>query len=271
MRIDWKKYNVWLVAGGRSPWPEGVDVAPEFNAQSPVTDFGFMYFCSGRGTVTTPHGRERIAPGSCLWRRPGWLYDVRQDPKKPFRVLFIHFELRDAQRKVRPWEDPLPPDVVRAPDPKMAEAICDRVVDLIYGSGEFGYSWAPPAGEVRDVASALLQSLLMDLDRESDRSPAMHYLHKRRPTSGAAQRRYDRFMEVITRILQSPERLPTVEAMAEQTGYTRAHFSRSFKQATQRSPQQFIIDVRTNRAEEMLAKTSQSVTQIAKVLGYPDI
>jgi len=273
MRIEWSKYTIRLISGGRAGWAHGVEVDPSYDKTFPVTDFGFNYFPAGRGTVTTRRGRERLHPGTCLWRRPGWVYDLRQDPDDPLYNLFVHFELRDAQGRLRPWEDPLPPEVLYPPDPKMTESIFQRVIDLIYG-GEHGYAWAPPSGQLREVASALMTGLLMDLDRDSDR-PGMRYLHKGngkgKALTSAAQRRSDLFMQLTSRLIESPQRLPTVEEMARQAGYSRAHFTRAFKEVLTRSPQGFMIEMRIDRAKDLLQNTSQTVTQIAEVLGYPDI
>jgi AraC-like DNA-binding protein len=244
-------------------------VDPSYDKDAPVTDHGFNYMISGRGTVTTRRGRERLRPGDCLWRRPGWTYDLRQDPERPFYNLFVHFELRDAHGRQRPWDRPLPPEILHPPDPKMTEALFQRVIDLIYG-GEQGYSWAPPSGELREVASSLLTGLLMDLDRDSDR-PGMRHSHKGKPMSSASQRRNDLFMQLTSRLIESPQRLPTVEEMARQAGYSRAHFTRAFKEVLTRSPQGFMIEMRIDRAKDLLQNTTQTVTQIAEVLGYPDI
>jgi AraC-like DNA-binding protein len=274
VRIDWTKYSVRLISVGRAAWRAGVVVDPSYNKDIPVTDFGVNLFPAGRGSVTTHRGRERLGPGMILWRRPGQVYDLRQDPENPLYNIFLHFELRDSEGKLRPWEDPLPPEVLHPPDPKLADAVLSRVVELIYG-GQQGYAWAPPAGEVRAVATALFTGVLMDLDRDADR-PQMRHPHKgsrgrAKPLFGAAQRRYDLFQQLTSRLIESPQKLPTVAELAEQAGYSRAHFSRAFKHDTIRSPQAFMIELRVNRAQEMLRSTTQTVTQIAEALGYPDI
>jgi hypothetical protein len=152
-----------------------------------------------------------------LWRRPGFEYDLRQDPKNPLYNFFVHFELRDNEGRFRPWEDPLPPEVLHPPDAKMAEAVLTRVIDLIYG-GQQGYAWAPPVGQVREVATALFTGVLMDLDRTRTgrRCDIRTKGARNKPLFGAAQRRYDLFQQLQSRLIESPQKLPTVAELAEQ-------------------------------------------------------
>lgn len=60
----------------------------------------------------------------------------------------------------------------------------------------------------------------------------------------------------------------STEALAELVGLSPAHFSRVFKQATGKSPLQFIRRERIARAQQLIRETSRSLIEIALEVGY---
>lgn len=60
----------------------------------------------------------------------------------------------------------------------------------------------------------------------------------------------------------------SVEDMASNLGLNRSYFSKIFKKATQKSPQDFLIQYRINKACELLRSTSMPIMQIAHLVGY---
>lgn len=60
----------------------------------------------------------------------------------------------------------------------------------------------------------------------------------------------------------------SVEDMAINLGLNRSYFSKIFKKATQKSPQDFLIQYRINKACELLRSTQMPITQIAHLVGY---
>ncbi|HIT63959.1 MAG TPA: AraC family transcriptional regulator [Candidatus Ventrimonas merdavium] len=60
----------------------------------------------------------------------------------------------------------------------------------------------------------------------------------------------------------------SVEDMAQNLGLNRSYFSKVFKKATQKSPQDFLIQYRINKACELLRSTRMSVGQTAQLVGY---
>lgn len=63
----------------------------------------------------------------------------------------------------------------------------------------------------------------------------------------------------------------TVEAVARRCGVDRSHLFRLFKQHLQLSPQQYLIRLRLNKAEELLQTTSLSVSEVAFSCGFNDL
>ena len=60
----------------------------------------------------------------------------------------------------------------------------------------------------------------------------------------------------------------SVEDMASNLGLNRSYFSKIFKKSTQKSPQDFLIQYRINKACELLRSTSMPIMQIAHLVGY---
>ncbi len=62
----------------------------------------------------------------------------------------------------------------------------------------------------------------------------------------------------------------TVAALSEQFGYTTAHFSRKFKQATGLTPMLYITILRLEKARELLRDTTANISEIAAACGFSD-
>ena len=60
----------------------------------------------------------------------------------------------------------------------------------------------------------------------------------------------------------------SVEDMAANLGLNRSYFSKIFKKATQKSPQDFLIQYRINKACELLRSTGMPIVQVAHLVGY---
>jgi AraC-like DNA-binding protein len=61
----------------------------------------------------------------------------------------------------------------------------------------------------------------------------------------------------------------SIEYMSNKLGYHRAHLCKLFKQATGLSPMQYLLRIRMQRAELLLA-TSMTIDQVASSVGYSD-
>ncbi|MGH8503299.1 MAG: helix-turn-helix domain-containing protein [Gammaproteobacteria bacterium] len=90
---------------------------------------------------------------------------------------------------------------------------------------------------------------------------------KAEPDTGQAlpARKLRRVVEYIDAHLE--ERL-TLEQMAQLTGYSAFHFSRLFKQATRRSPHQYVLEQRVQRAKQLLKASRAPAAEIAYEVGF---
>ena len=76
--------------------------------------------------------------------------------------------------------------------------------------------------------------------------------------------------EAISFIEHNYERDISVEDIAQQTGLNRSYIGKVFKNATELSPQQYLIGYRMTKAAELLKLTALSIGDVAKSVGYPD-
>jgi len=60
----------------------------------------------------------------------------------------------------------------------------------------------------------------------------------------------------------------SLEMLAAESGYSRAHFLRMFRSATGKTPHRYLQDVRLEHAKEQLVKASLSITEIAHASGF---
>lgn len=60
----------------------------------------------------------------------------------------------------------------------------------------------------------------------------------------------------------------TLAELADSAGMSIYYFARLFKQSTRRTPQQYIIEQKINRAKQLLSETDSAVTDIAYRLGF---
>lgn len=60
----------------------------------------------------------------------------------------------------------------------------------------------------------------------------------------------------------------TIDDMAAALGLSRSYFSKLFKKLTQRSPQDYLIAYRMNKACELLRSTQMNIGEIAVLVGY---
>lgn len=76
--------------------------------------------------------------------------------------------------------------------------------------------------------------------------------------------------EAMAYIEQNYQNGITVEDIARQTGLNRSYFGKIFKSATDKSPQQYLIDYRMTKAAQLLKLTALSVGEVGRAVGYPN-
>ena len=162
-----------------------------------------------------------------------------------FQQSFICSVVEEMERK------PLPEPVFRA---GVRDASIQRILGLLSEEVEA----QGPSGKlyVDSLAHALAtRYLLME-----DSSPTFHI-----GTSPLPLRILNRVKEKIEASIDTDLSL---ESLAKESGYSRAHFLRMFRTATGLTPHQFVLDLRLKQAQNRIRKTRDSLIDIAAECGF---
>lgn len=76
---------------------------------------------------------------------------------------------------------------------------------------------------------------------------------------------------ILRRVIERMRNLDTdlnLQALAKETGYSRVHFLRMFRAATGYPPHNYLLNLRVDRARELLANPTLSLTDIALECGF---
>ncbi len=85
------------------------------------------------------------------------------------------------------------------------------------------------------------------------------------PAQGLTQQQMRRLTDFVQAHLSQDLSL---EALAQQTGFSPYYFARLFRQTTGASPHQFVMQLRIERAQQLLKKTDTPLAQIALESGF---
>jgi AraC-like DNA-binding protein len=62
----------------------------------------------------------------------------------------------------------------------------------------------------------------------------------------------------------------SLDQISEKACFSRYHFLRLFRQAFNKTPHQYLIERRIEKAKELLASTSKSIGEVARMVGIPN-
>lgn len=78
------------------------------------------------------------------------------------------------------------------------------------------------------------------------------------------------FSDIARLLREEFESKISISSLAAEKGYSSAQFINIFKKSYGCSPKQYLMNVRTNRAKELLATTQRPVKEIAAMCGFGD-
>jgi AraC-like DNA-binding protein len=193
-----------------------------------------------------------VRPGTLFWLRPGDEGLATHDPANPLVVIFVHFSFFETSSGSANEVEPefLPSRYIPLRDRARVEPLLARVVQLI--------QLPAPLSEVETT------SLLRMVIAEAYRQDAANH--------GALNVEIDRRVVLILQQLYShPARRLSLQDVAAAVELSPDHFSRLFRAQTGTSFRQYCLNVRLDRARQLLEETTMSVTEVAHALGYDDI
>ncbi len=201
------------------------------------TDTDLWYIAGGWGRLETPHGSFLLQRGMLFFLNGGVRYIGSHRPERPLQVYAVHFE---------PGSDTIPCFSVRVKDPEFLEKICLRIVESCDGGSRF---------QAEHWLAAALQE-------------ARSSLHAAGTGLSANGKKVLRIKEQLR---EREDKNIRVEDLARWFGSSRAHFSRIFKQETGRTPREYLVDRRIDRAASLLTATDYRLSRIAEITGYSDL
>ena len=143
--------------------------------------------------------------------------------------------------------------------PTFRPGLQDKAIQRIVGLLVEELETACPLGSlyVDSLAHALATRYLM-LDDSAG-------IRRESRVSALPARILNRVKEKMEAGLEADLRL---EALAEESGYSRAHFLRMFREATGLTPHQYVLGLRLRRAQESLLQKKASIIDIAVACGF---
>jgi len=195
------------------------------------------YVISGRGVYQTKNGRYVVEPGQIFVVLPEEPISYQADLEKPWRYCWVCFESTLDLSGV------FSQDVINMPE-------CAHIFNAFRDLANITQDreWYI-CGKIYELLS------LLDAHRKSDKNQTHRYVRM-------AQNHIDVYY--INPDLR-------VSAMAKHLNLDRAYFSKIFSKHTGKSPQQYIIDLRLDRAADIMINQGLSPGEAALHVGYGDI
>ncbi|GIG62880.1 hypothetical protein Lfu02_72520 [Longispora fulva] len=255
--VDYADPGVWdrLGAALRGPWapvvrPGGGQVLcePAWSWRQRLPDFDLWCVLGGRGRATVSGERVDLAVGTVLLLRPQDTVHAEQDPQDRLTVSYQHFAYGSGDPAAFP-DGLLPPRVLHLDDLASVRHLLPEVHQCLRQPG--------PDTAVR--GTALLSTLLLKLHACAAR------------TAGALAAPLDpRVATVVRWLREHPADRPDLADAAGHVGLSPVGFSRLFSAKTRTSFREFCVQVRVERACELLREGSFTVDRVARMLGYAD-
>jgi len=248
--IDWPNARVEIHSVGRVRCEPGWRL--DWTDPALLCDFDLWFIWAGEGEMRIADRLVALHAGVCFWMRPGHTYMGAQNPGNRLGVTFIHFDLKCRGKRI----NRLPAEVREISDFQFFDAATRRIVNLIQKAG--------PGGAMRRLeAEALLRGVLIDWDAGGAKPEI--------PLSPAEAEHHRRIRKITSDLVENPGDFASVGDLARRVGYSPIHFSRIFRKVTGVLPGEFIIQVRIERAKQLLRESSLSIGEIANALGYSDV
>lgn len=227
------------------------DCAPGWywDHQTPFHDYDIFYVLSGKGTMTLGGERFELQKQSCLIMRPGDLPKAVQDPHDRLTVLYLHFQVADADGKVPLF--PFPRFTITGG--------AFRAENLLYAIMEL-LDVPAPLQELE--FDCLMKQFFVRLFR-------LHLVP--RDYGPGSVKQMQRVRQMMAYIREARGVDVDLEEMADAVGMSPPYMSRLFKACSGVTLKAFIARTKVESARDLLVETRMSVSQVAERMGYSDV
>lgn len=172
------------------------------------------------------------------------------------KPCYLHSEIADVDEVLshRPLfilKDMMLPDKMRTIDSSSYIKVLNSTLEA-FTKKDFGYEIATKIGLL-----SLLQLIICD----------MHIYNYDRHFSINS----DKIASCIQYIYENFDKEINFSAFASSLGFSPNYFRKLFKQTTRKSPTEFIIDLRIDKAVELILNGKNTVSEISQLVGYEDL
>lgn len=217
-----------------------------------IDDYELLLFPDGTGSVYRVEDKAfSLAEPSFIVTRPGERHSYEYDRHQPSRHLFIHFGF---ERNPSSLPDL---DILKPGGPSCITDGSELLIGMLKQILFLAYS---KPERMQQRCGMLLLTLLHEIDGIMTDNPMAARLARIPP-------QLVRALEYMDKHLSSPL---SVEALAQSSGWTHEHFSRSFVKHLGRTPREAMIHKRIERACQMLLFDERSVKETAYAVGFAD-
>ena len=224
---------------------------PGWHWRTDLTDFDLWLAVSGRGQFTLHGEVHPIAPGTLFLLRPGDDGVARQQTDDPLTVVYVHFDFVQAGsgRAAAVASDLLPARHIPLRDPSRLDRLLTRVVRL--------QQMPTVLGGVE--ARLLLHQAILEAYRHDAANQGVTRLQPD-----------PRIAAVLAHLHGHPGHRLSLRQASTMVCLSPDRFSRLFTAQTGHPFRRYALEVRLDRARQLLEETGMTVAAVATALGYGD-
>lgn len=206
------------------------------------------FVLSGRGNLTVDGREYTVGKDQLFYVPPDILTSYRPDPDDPWEYMWVEFYGSAAKFACKKAHLCADSPVLTPNDPGAVAEIFASLLNKNVSANT----------DTALASSALLFRLMAQLQEQNTADEVRELSRDRQKIQSV--------LDYIDENYCNPD--TTLHTVAEQTFFNKSYLARVFRQTIGISPQKYIIELRLQRASEMLRHNNFSVSDIAAAVGY---
>lgn len=203
---------------------------------------------SGKGVFTAGGKSYELSAGNMFLIYPGDVTIYKADEEDPWSYMWIGFKGREAETAISEIGFMRERPVLMLSETKHIRAAIERILD----ARQLTYADSLKRG------AAFMDVLALMIEQS---------IYKKEARATSEDKYVDYAVELISNLYAEKIRIADI---ADKVGINRSYLSSLFKRKMHMSPQEFLIDLRLEKAAQLLRDTHDSIGSIAAAVGYPD-